>query len=62
MKTVMMMMMKILGLMIWMVVRRGSGQVVEWWMDGGWQWWFEGRQQITRKQKKNSALKREKLE
>ena len=45
------MMMKFLGLMVQMRVRRGGGQAEGWWMDGGWQWWLEGRQQITRKKK-----------
>ena len=43
--------MKFLGLMMQMRVRMGDGQAEGWWMDGGWQWWLEGRQQITRKVK-----------
>ena len=47
------MMMEILGLMMQMGARRDDGQVEGCWMDGRWQWWLEGRQQITTKKKES---------
>ena len=30
------------------MAKEGGEQAEGWWMDGGWQWWLQSRQQITK--------------